>query len=320
MVIGATPLVDRDRALPLALALLAIVSLALAAATLDSAVVGDTGPVVGGGEDGFGDERRQSGDRSFGTPAEDTGGGTLSLSTCWPVVREPPVLAAIGLVFLGLFAAVYRSTRSAFAGVVVCGGVALPVGFAWGLLAICAQPMTGVSRNGTGIGVRNWSSSGGASGGGGASTLSSPTILLVLLAVLAVAVLAVAVLVGRNGGEGDASEGESVPGPDEDTAETIGRVAGVAADRIDDEAVDAENEVYRAWREMTDSLDVESPETTTPREFQRAAVDAGMTPDDVSALTSLFESVRYGDREATEEIERRAVETLRRIESCYGGR
>ena len=77
--------------------------------------------------------------------------------------------------------------------------------------------------------------------------------------------------------------------------------------------------MYRAWREMTGSLDVESPETTTPREFERAAVEAGMDRGDVTALTELFESVRYGGLEPTDEQERAAVETLRRVESDYGG-
>ena len=70
---------------------------------------------------------------------------------------------------------------------------------------------------------------------------------------------------------------------------------------------------------MTAALDVDSPGTTTPREFQRTAVEAGMDRSDVAELTELFESVRYGGLEPTDERERRAVETLRRIESDYGG-
>ena len=116
-------------------------------------------------------------------------------------------------------------------------------------------------------------------------------------------------------------------GANQDVMEVLQEVDGSSKDplqwvqdRIDaGGSVDPGNEVYRAWREMTASLDVESPETTTPREFQRAAVEAGMAREDVSVLTSLFESVRYSGLDPTEETERRAVETLRRIEASYGG-
>lgn len=321
---GVTPNVDRDRALPLALALLAIVSLALAAATLDSAVVTDGAAGLGDDDDGFGHEQRPSRDPMLGPASGDdtAAGGPITLSTCTDVVRQPPVLAGLGLLFLGLFAAVYRSTRSAFAGLVVCGGVSLPVGLVWAALAFCAPPSSIGSQNATGTGARNWSvvpqgGSGGV-GGTGAGTLTSPTALLVLLVVVALVVVALAVLV--TGGEDDDSEPADPVGPTDDVTQTIGSVAGAAADRIDADDGHAGNEVYRAWQEMTESLDVDSPETTTPREFQRAAVAAGMARDDVAALTSLFESVRYGGRAPTAETERRAVETLRRIESSYGGK
>ena len=314
---------NRDGVLPLALAVLAIVSLALAAATLDSAVVTEGASGLGGGDSGVGTERRSSESPGFIPPVDDSdsGAGGVPISTCWPAVREPPVLAGLGLAFLGLFAAVYRSTRSTFAGAVVCGGVSVPVLLVWAALAICAPPGAAGAGNDTRRGIRNWS--GGRAGGSGglgeagAETLSSPTVLLILLVAVALAVTGAALLVGRR----DAGDDEPTAAPASDAPETIGRVAGTAADRIDDdeESVDAGNEVYRAWREMTASLDVESPETTTPREFQRAAVEAGMGPEDVSALTSLFESVRYGGLDPTEESEQRAVETLRRIEANYGG-
>jgi hypothetical protein len=318
----ATPLVDRDHALPLALALLAIVSLALAAATLDSAVVTEGASGLGGDDSGFGSERRASEDPRLGSAGEEntSSSGGVPFSSCWPAVREPAVLAGLAVAFLGLFAAVYRSTRSTFAGLVVCAGVGLPVGLIWAVLAVCITPSAGGSQNATGVAVRNWSSGGAGGGGGigaaGAETVSTPTLLLILLVAVALAAAGVALLVGgRDDGDDDEPAESSTDAP-----ETIGRVAGAAADRIDaGGSVDPGNEVYRAWREMTASLDVESPETTTPREFQRAAVEAGMAREDVSALTSLFESVRYGGLDPTEETERRAVETLRRIEASYGG-
>ncbi len=314
---------DRDRALPLALALLAIVALALSAATLDSAVVPEGASGFGGDDRGFGDDRPEGGaSTADGSVGDRSDARALPFSPCWPVLREPAVLAGYGLLLVGLFAAVYRSTRSAFAGVVVCGGVTVPFAFLWAAFAFCGPPPGATSRNGTTAGAANGSRvpEGGAGGLGnaGAETLSSPTVLLVLLVVVALAVVGVAVLAtGRDDGAASGPGPESEP---DDATDRIGRVAGTAADRIDaEDPVDADNEVYRAWQRMTDALDVDSPETTTPREFERAAVDAGMARDDVAALTSLFEAVRYGGREATADAEERAVGTLRRIEAGYGG-
>jgi len=100
-----------------------------------------------------------------------------------------------------------------------------------------------------------------------------------------------------------------------DEAAALGRAAGRAADRID--ATDLENGVYRAWHEMTDVLDVDTPETTTPAEFADAAVAAGLDEDDVATLTDLFREVRYGDADLTDEREREARAALRRIEASY---
>ena len=145
----------------------------------------------------------------------------------------------------------------------------------------------------------------------------SRSFLLVLAGFVGVLLLSLGLVLRwpRGGGEADAPvEPESEP----DTA-ALGEIAGRAADRIEEGSPgDSENEVYRAWREMTARLDIENPEATTPREFQRASVDAGMAPDDVRELTRLFEQVRYGGESATADREERAVAVLRRIESTYG--
>lgn len=102
-------------------------------------------------------------------------------------------------------------------------------------------------------------------------------------------------------------------------AEALGRAAGRAADRIADEDGSEEsldNEVYRAWEEMTRSVSVDDPETTTPREFETAAVQAGVPEGDVRELTRLFEDVRYGGHRPTQDRERRAIDCFRRIESA----
>ncbi|MFB6253316.1 MAG: DUF4129 domain-containing protein, partial [Halobacteriaceae archaeon] len=98
--------------------------------------------------------------------------------------------------------------------------------------------------------------------------------------------------------------------------DAVGEAAGEAADRIE-EAGNVDNEVYRAWKEMTSLLDIEDPETSTPGEFAIAAINAGMDRDHVETLTSLFEDVRYGGVDPTESDEQRAIEALREIEESY---
>ncbi|WP_254839305.1 DUF4129 domain-containing protein [Natronomonas marina] len=315
---------DRDRALPLLVALLAIVALSLAAATLDSAVDPGGSGFGGGSDTGVGDD--DPGETPTPKPAvgeaADPTSEMLIFSTCFPFLQKPPALLALFVVFGGVFAATYRLTKSKFAGLAVCAALALPGALVYGGLAFCGESSAAPQQTSTEGGpTPNGSNLPEGGGGGlgetGTEALSSPSLLLALLVVVALAVVVVAVLATGSDRAGTAEEPtEDLP---EDAPETIGRVAGTAADRIDaDGDVDAENEVYRAWREMTESLAVASPETTTPREFERAAVDAGMDREDVAALTDLFESVRYGGLEPTDEQERRAVETLRRIESGYG--
>nr|WP_303646991.1 DUF4129 domain-containing protein [Haloarchaeobius salinus] len=113
----------------------------------------------------------------------------------------------------------------------------------------------------------------------------------------------------EHGPEGDAEAGRRVA--------TIGNVAGAVADRLEQNA-GTENEVFRAWVEMTRHLPVDHPRSSTPSEFADAAVEAGVEREDVTELTELFEEVRYGGEPVTDERERRAVEALRHIEAEYG--
>jgi hypothetical protein len=94
--------------------------------------------------------------------------------------------------------------------------------------------------------------------------------------------------------------------------------AGQAADRLES-AVDVDNEIYRAWVALTRHLSVDHPEASTPREFERAAVEAGFETAAVRELTDLFEAVRYGHDDPTADRERRAVEALRRLEAQFDG-
>ncbi len=159
----------------------------------------------------------------------------------------------------------------------------------------------------------------GTPGEGGEESVDTPETSLPPIAIFLVAGLAivgiVAALVSVRSSEQAATseEDESDEGP---RAAALGRAAGRAADRLEEEA-GAANEVYRAWREMTTLLDVEHPDTSTPGEFARAATRAGLGREDVAELTRLFEDVRYGDTKPSEELEARSIELFRRIEDRY---
>ncbi|WP_267642767.1 DUF4129 domain-containing protein [Haloarchaeobius amylolyticus] len=168
----------------------------------------------------------------------------------------------------------------------------------------------------------------GSGTGSGADDRTQQTFDVPLLLLLGgVGILAV-VLVGawsvsRDDEEDDEDVFAEPPGeedadPDPADTQDIATAAGEAADRIESDA-DVDNEIYRAWVEMTRYLPVDHPETSTPREFERAAVEAGMAPEDVRELTDLFETVRYGHEAATPEREQQAVEALRRIEAHEEG-
>lgn len=82
------------------------------------------------------------------------------------------------------------------------------------------------------------------------------------------------------------------------TARDLALAAGRAADRLEAQDAAVENEVYRAWWDLTSRLSVAEPDTATPGEFADAAVAAGLDERDVAELTRLFEEVRYGERDA----------------------
>jgi len=123
-------------------------------------------------------------------------------------------------------------------------------------------------------------------------TLPAASVELLVLVVLGAALVGVVLRLSENASSRDALEerGEAEEGSQ---AGSIGRAAGDAADRIDaDAAVD--NEIYRAWVEMTDLLEVAHPDTSTPEDFADAAVDAGMRRGEVEERTDLFRRVRDG--------------------------
>ena len=307
---------NRKTALTLSLGLLAVIVLAVAAATIDTPV-SDPG---GGG--GFGAPRGAGGPMNASDSGNASGlagsgaGGQIFAPPCYPWLASPPVVLGLVALFLIVALLVYRETRSLFLTVMLSGMFGVPVFIFQTLLTSCtATVLTPPSLSPRPMNVTG-GPAGGGMGGGSGSTVNAPTALLGVLLVAAVLIAAMLLLFGTGD---DENERDSEEPDDESTSvdmAAIGRAAGEAADRIEDEA-DVDNEVYRAWSEMTDLLDVANPASSTPAEFASAAVDAGMARDDVDELTDLFEAVRYGGADATADREQRAVDALRRIESTY---
>ncbi|WP_224447638.1 DUF4129 domain-containing protein [Haloprofundus salilacus] len=310
---------QRETALRIGLAALAVCALALAAATLDSAVVTEDGGSLGLGPSDSGAVGGGQEGETAPLGGEDGSAAPL-LSFCVPWLTQWWVAPAIVGAFLIMNAVARYRTGSYLLGLAFTVSFGSLVLIFYVLLTSC---VTAESSFGLGGGeMTNNSSifpgSAGSSGlTGTGQTVTTPTI--VLLAVLGVVLVGALLLLFVSTGDDDALGGDTV----EDDADPIpdvaalGEAAGRAADRIEANA-DTDNEVYRAWVEMTGLLDVDNPRTSTPSEFAAAAKDAGMAREDVRELTDIFEHVRYGDGEVTAEREQRAVAALRRIESAYG--
>jgi hypothetical protein len=303
--------VQRDRLLVFVLALLAVLAFGATAATLDSA----TGSGAGGDADGVGVGSGDDGFSMGGLPTNETvpeSGIDLP-----PVLLQAVTALLIAVAVLGFALMLYDEGVTVLARLAV---VVVLAGLLVALIYFLVQAAGGAGGGGL-FGSGEFNLPGGGSGGSGdlsARVVTNPPVALA--AVLGVAVLVAAAVLVRATDDSEAGPGrepaeEEPPSPD---AAAVGRAAGRAADRIENDGT-VDNAVFRAWREMTDDLDVPRG-TTTPGEFAEAAVAAGMEPADVRELTGLFEDVRYGGQAADAERERRAVDALRRIEDAYGDR
>lgn len=289
---------DRDTLQYIAIALLGSLAIALGAATLPTSPQRDEGA----GETG-------TGEGGGGTSSPKTGDSTAdTIDFEIPFLAELLQLLAIVLVIAFLWY-LYHNRREMVPPVVAIIAALLVY-----LYALPELP-SGDRVPEIGLEFENITSMGQSGDGGqpGPTDPSIPSILVLVVIVLAVAGLVVVLLRMRREDAADADSEEA----GEDAA-AVGRAAGRAADRLE-YGTSADNEIYRAWVEMTDLLSVPSQQTKTPGEFASAAIEAGMDSSDVNELTQLFEEVRYGDREPTSDDEQRAIETFRRIESTYAG-
>lgn len=285
---------------------LALVVLALAGSTL-TATVDEPG-----GETGVGD--------SEDDPATDLGITPPRFDFLVYLIFGTLVLLVVGATY-GLLRQPVETLKGTlqtlFAGLVVVGWVLLALYLMEEGVPAEAPPQRNPVNNSTG-GNGTGTGEGEATGSGTDQAIErvteSPELLL--FAGLAVLTLGVIVAAVFRSGAGEADDSLGAGDAEEDALAAIARVAGEAADRLEG-AASVENEVFRAWKRMTELLDVDDPDVRTPGEFRRAAVRAGMAPRDVDELTQLFEAVRYGDRQVTAERERRAIDALRNIEETY---
>lgn len=294
---------DRRHVAAALLAALAVLALATAAASLD--VIGNEGGELGSGSgDGAGVGVAGSSGFSFAEPSA-TEPLDLGPLASMLVLIAFLLLAAYGLV------AYWRTI----------GLAGLTTGVAAALLVALFLLFNFRRTTGGGLPDNATENSTIFAGGGGGSLLAGesttsadPSFALAAVVLLGIVGAAAAfVSFGRDDIVPSTTDGEEQS--DADVA-AVGRAAGAAADRIA-AGTEVENEVYRAWETMTDHLDVEDPETSTPAEFAAAAVDAGMDTEDVAALTRLFEETRYGDYEVTDDRAERALTALRDVETAY---
>jgi hypothetical protein len=317
--------VDRNvRAL--IIALLCVLAVSLAAATLANPqdTAGSSGGPGGGvgGDSGTADQEGNDGED--GADIEDNslaGEQPIQLgAACVPFLLSP-AFAGLLLVVYGIIGYLTYRTRGLVPAVLALFVVtALVVAPPWLIFTDCGS-QTESDQDGTLLPeLPTGPSEGGeATGGSDEETLFSPPRVLAVLFVLAIVLGLVAF---RATGDSEPVDTKPIEEPvsesDDEALGAVGAVAGDAADRIVEDA-DVENEVYRAWREMTDHLDVRNPEASTPSEFADAARDAGMDDEHVDELTALFRDVRYGGADVTPDREQRAVDALRAIEASYGG-
>lgn len=300
-------------ALPVVVAVLCILGVGMAAATLSTAdPIGATDddqifvPDTPGGIDADIDQNT-SGDVDDG-PTGGADANRMEMTTCIEALDSTVGTFGVVLAFVAVVGLIYY--RFNFATSLLASWTLLPpVMLVYFLVTDCG---------GSGGGVPNLAGGGGSDAYGDAIAPISNVPPWTLGVLIGAVFVGAAVLLYRSTGEdefvvpGDEDGGDTDPDVDQ-----FAEAAGRAADRIEKHNADVDNTVYSAWLEMTGLLNVERPETYSAGEFATAAIDVGLGETDVSELTELFNEVRYGGKDA-ESREDRAVTVLRNIESQYG--
>jgi hypothetical protein len=320
--------VDRRTLRAAIVALLVVLAVGVAAATLNSTLQsgdsldpGSGGAPTGGSGPGEGSQPNLSGNLSESA-------GDASAQLCIPGFQTTAFKLGYLAFWVGLGGILFWRLSSRYLATFVFVGVTIQLAALYTVFAgLCGRDIREeVVRNATDLPdetAGQLAEQIGRSGGEAGAFISSNPILTAFIILAAVGLLVgLAVLYTEEGrallGAGPMTEDE--PDFEEEydahALRMLGQAAGAAADRID-ESGDADNEVYRAWREMTEHIEVDHPEASTPGEFASAAIDAGMDRTDVVELRAVFEEVRYGGLPATAEAERRAVSALRNIENSY---
>ncbi len=291
----------------MAIVLVAIVAIGLVAATISSPI--DPGSEGLGPNDG-------DGDGEIGPQPVEHGETTTIPSFFIYLIYAMGILVAIAIVWY----LIYYRRDAVKALALVIATAAILVGILYLLLELGVDLPTEEQQNQT-VESPGDGEPGGGDGGDGEEDIVTRELgpFLGFLVVLAMIFVGGLLLSARSSSTDEKLPTESTDAqPDEQAA--VAAAAGRAANRISaDSTEDVDNEVYRAWREMTQLLEVDRPETTTPGEFATAATEAGLEREHVDELTRLFEDVRYGHEATTAEREERAVTILRAIESAYGG-
>ena len=303
---------DRKRARGVALAVLATAAVALTAVAAGPLFSQQQGAENPGGTQTPGPEQ---------TPT--SGGIELPIEA---IVAAIVVVGAVG--FLVQFARDPRETFKASAKLVVYGVVLVGVlTYLYRTVDIdyfSAEGERGVpGANMSFTPTSTPTPTGGGFGEGSSDPLVFPVENLLVVAVVGAAVGLVAVLAWRSGtvqsvlGLGDEAADS---GPESDGLDEVAQVAGDAADRVESAPTPsaADDAVYGAWRDMVALLGVDDPQASTPRQFERLAVEAGMDDEDVATLTHAFEEVRYDDATLSADRRDRVTDAFRRIQAAHG--
>lgn len=303
---------NRANAIPIVVALVCILSMGLAASTLLSAQMigsdGETTPMqTQRPMDWVGiDDPNEPTDGELNETVDD-GSDMSGITTCVPALDTTPALLGFLVGFFALAFLVYYKFNIAIA--MLAGWTAFPpIMLVYFMLTDCS------SRDDGNLGGINVGNVPIEDAGSQIVPISDIPVWIVPLLVGTV-VLGAAFVLYRSAGTDEIVIPEDTD-DDEPDLDSFARAAGRAADRIEEHNADADNAVYQAWIEMTGLLDVDRPETYTAGEFADAATGLGMASDDVSELTTLFNEVRYGGKDAETRSDR-AVDTLRAIESQY---